>query len=65
MTFLKSLFTKLTYGAFTDRPDYYTIQKHPITGKWAIYDEDGHAVNTYTRRRDAFRGAERNGYTLV
>jgi hypothetical protein len=48
-----------------DRPDLYTIQKDPTTGKWTIYDEDGFGVAGYSRRRDAFRGAERNGFTLV
>jgi len=51
------------FGA--DYTDYYTVQKNPIDGKWNIYDRDGFAVSSYSRRRDAIRGAERNGYTLV
>lgn len=61
MTFLSKIGQAL---GLIDYTDYYTIQKTP-NGKWTIYDADGHSINSYTRRRDAFRGAERNGYTLV
>lgn len=54
----------LTTIGLIDRPDYYTVQKHP-SGYWIIYDEDGFGVGSYTRRRDAIRGAERAGYTLI
>lgn len=48
-----------------DYQDYYTIQKNPTDNKWIIYDADGFPVRTYARRRDAYRGAERSGFTLV
>jgi hypothetical protein len=41
----------------------YLILKAP-NGKWGIYDEDGFALRTYSRRRDAIRGAERAGYNV-
>jgi hypothetical protein len=59
------MFNKIkSFFGLYDRPDYYTIQKTPA-GKWGIYDEDGHTINAYTRRRDAYRGAERANLTLV
>lgn len=61
MTFLTKLGQKL---GLIDYTDYYTIQRTP-TGKWSIYDQDGHSIRTYARRRDAFRGAERSGLTVV
>lgn len=62
MTFLKRILYSL---GILDYIDYYTIQKSPIDGKWNIYDSDGFAIRSYTRRRDAYRGAERSGFTLI
>jgi hypothetical protein len=62
MTFLTKLGRALGLIEYTD---YYTVQKNPRTGKYEIYDGDGHAVRAYTRRSDAIRGAERSGLTLV
>lgn len=65
MTFLNKFMNCLKGSFENDRPDYYTIQKNPSTGKWNIYDEDGHSVGGYSRRYDAVRGASRAGYTLI
>lgn len=62
MTFLTKIGRAL---GLIDCTDYYTIQKDPTTGKWTIYDYDGFGVAGYSRRSDAFRGAERAGYTLI
>lgn len=45
------------------QPTFYVT---PVaTGKWAIYnDTEDQVVATYTRKRDAFRGAERMGLTV-
>jgi hypothetical protein len=50
-------------GIDYDQPKYMVV-KNP-EGKWGIYDEDGFSLRTYSRRRDAIRGAERAGYTIV
>lgn len=62
MTYLKNLLINL---GIIDYEDRYTIQKNPTNGKWTIYDQDGCSIAGYSRRRDAFRGAERAGYTIV
>jgi hypothetical protein len=36
----------------------------PLNGKFAILDRQGFTVKTYSRKRDAFRGAERMGLTI-
>lgn len=64
-TFLRKLIEGVRDFIGTDYQDYYTIQKNPTNNKWIIYDADGFPVRTYARRRDAYRGAERSGFTLV
>jgi hypothetical protein len=48
---------------YEDEPKYMVI-KNP-EGRWGIYDADGWSLSTYTRRRDALRGATRRGYEIV
>ena len=62
MTFLCKIGQAL---GLIDYKDYYTIQKDPKTGKWTIYDQAGFSVAAYSRRYDAFRGAERSGYNII
>jgi hypothetical protein len=64
-TFLNKITRYFKENLGVDYTDYYTVQKDPKTGKYAIYDRDGFVVRSYTRRTDAVRGAERNGFTLV
>lgn len=65
MTFLKSLVEGIRDFINPEYTDYYTVQKNPSDGKWYIYDADGFGVRGYNRRRDAYRGAERAGLTLI
>lgn len=62
MTFLAKIGHAL---GLVDYKDYCTIQKNPKTGRWTIYDTDGLSITDYSRRRDAFRGAARNGLTVI
>jgi hypothetical protein len=62
---MKKLFDAFKRFMGLDTPEpKYIIQKNP-QGQWGIYDEDGFALRTYTRRRDAIRGAERGGFNIV
>lgn len=44
-------------------PNY--IVTKTTDGSWGIYDATGKLFRSYSRRRDAYRGAERAGLTVA
>lgn len=44
-------------------PNY--IVTKTTDGKWGIYGPDGEMVKSYTRRGDAYRGADRAGLRVA